>query len=128
MVVITDLQKEQAAVTASKPFKKQRTYDYILGVGALEDHDNPKWAGMDKQVLGSIQTSVKWQQIGLKKTYPLPFKASDKADLVVNNAATYSLYQYTPWCGQEDKLIGKNLYKKPFGNYLFWLVYRKFFK
>jgi len=128
MVVITNLQKEQAAVTASKPFKRQRTYDYILGVGALEDHDNPKWAGMDKQVLGSIQTSIKWQQIGLKKTFPLSIAATDKADLVVKNAATYSLYKYTPWVGNQDKMIVKNLYQAPFGNYLFWKVYRKFFK
>ena len=127
-IVICNLQKEQAAVTASKPFKKQRTYDYICGVGATDGGDDPKWAGMDKQILGAIQTNVKWQQIGLKKTFPLPFKASDKADLMIKNAATFSLYKYTPWCGQEDKLIGKNLYQAPFGQFLFWKVYRKFFR
>lgn len=127
-VVICNLQKEQAAVTATKPFKKQRTYDYILGVGATDGGDNPKWAGMDKQVLGAIQTNAKWQKIGLGKQYPMNFTASDKADLIINNAATYSLYKYTPWVGDQDKQIGKNLYQAPFGQYLFWKVYKKFFK
>lgn len=127
-ITICNLQKEQAAVTTQKPFKKQRTYDYILGVGAADDGDHLKWAGMDKQVLGAIQTNVKWQQIGLKKSYPMPFQASDKADLIIKNAATYSLYKYTPWVGNQDKQIGKNLYQAPFGNYLFWKVYKKFFK
>jgi hypothetical protein len=127
-IIICNLQKEQAAVTASKPFKKQRTYDYICGVGATDGGDNPKWAGMDKQILGAIQTNAKWQQAGLKKNFPMPLQASDKADLIVKNAATYSLYKYTPWVGNQDKQIGKNLYQSPFGNYLFWKVYKKFFK
>lgn len=127
-VVITNLQKEQAAITSKVPFKKQRTYDYILGVGATDGGDNAKWAGVDKQILGSVQTCVKWQKNGLTRQFPLSIAASDKADLQVSNAATFSLYKYTPWVGNQDKQIGKVLYQQPFGNFLFWKVYRKFFK
>lgn len=127
-VTLVNLQKEQAAITSKKPFKKQRTYDYILGVGATDSGDVAKWAGVDKQILGAVQTCVKWQKNGLKQQYPLPFKASDKADLVIKNAATFSLYKYTPWVGDQQKQIGKVLYEAPFGNFLFWKVYKKFFK
>ncbi len=127
-VTLVNLQKEQAAITSKKPFKKQRTYDYILGVGATDSGDVAKWAGVDKQILGAVQTCVKWQKNGLKQQFPMSFKASDKADLIIKNAATYSLYKYTPWVGNEKRQIGKVLYEAPFGNFLFWKVYRKFFK
>ena len=128
-VLMTHMQKEMGAVTRKTPYKKQRTYDYILGVGATDGGDKEKWAGMDRQLLGAAQTCVKWHKRGTKEnTYPMTnYNASDRKGLKIRNSATFSLYKYTPWVGDEDKQIGKNLYKSPFGNYLFWKVYRGFF-
>jgi len=127
-VLMTHMQKEMGAVTRKTPYKKQRTYDYILGVGATDGGDKSKWAGMDNQILGAVQTCVKWHKRGMERNvYPIRFKASDRSELVIQNSATFSLYKYTPWVGDEDRHIGKNLYRAPFGQYLFWKVYRGFF-
>jgi len=127
-VLMTHMQKEMGAITRRTPYKRQRTYDYILGVGATDGGDKSKWAGVDKQILGAVQTCVKWHKRGMERNvYPTPFRASDRKDLIVKNSATYSLYKYTPWIGDEDRQIGRNLYRSPFGNYLFWKVYKGFF-
>lgn len=122
-IIITHIQKEQGGITRKTPFAKQRTYDYLLGVGATDGGDNAKWAGVDNQILGSIQTCKKWYDKGLALNFPTIVAASDRPNLSIENAATYSLYKYTPWVGDMDKQIGKNLYKVPFGNYLFWKIY-----
>jgi hypothetical protein len=122
-VIITHLQKEQGAVTRKTPFAKQRTYDYLMGVGATDSGDNPKWAGADNQILGAVLTTKKWFDKGKLNKYPYIMSVSDRPSLPIENAATFSLYKYTPWVGDIDKQIGKNLYKVPFGNYLFWKIY-----
>ncbi len=128
-VLMTHMQKEMGAVTRKRPYKKQRTYDYILGVGATDGGDRSKWAGMDRQMMGAVQTCIKWYDRGEKRnTYPSSFNASDRPGLQLENSATFSLYKYTPWVGDKNRQIGRNLYNAPFGNFLFWRCYRGFFK
>ena len=132
-ILLTHLQKEMGAVTRKTPFKKQHSYDYILGVGAYDGKWSEEWKGMDKQLLKAAQISLKWYNRGNEKnTYPINLKAGDRKDLMINNSASYSLYKYTPWVGDEDKKIATNkgfsTYKAPFGVFLFWKVYKGFFK
>lgn len=128
-IVLVHMQKEMGTITRKTPFTNQRKYDYILGVGATDGGDNPKWAGVDKQFEGAILTCKKWYDKGEKlNKYPIIMNLSDRPHAVIENSATFSLYKYTPWIGDEDKLIGKSLYRAPFGNYSFWLIYRKWFK
>lgn len=127
-VVIAHAQKEQGLITQTSIPTKQRRLDYALGVGATDGGDNPKWKGMDQQFLGATLTSVKWFNRGEKDNkYPMIFQASDNPHLQISNSAVFSLYKFTPWVGNQDKQIGKVLYKAPFGNYLFYKVYHKFF-
>jgi hypothetical protein len=127
-VIITHAQKEQGLISQTTMPTKQRRLDYALGVGATDGGDNPKWKGMDNQFLGGTQTCTRWYLRGEKQNkYPLIFAASDNSNLVIHNSAVFSLYKFCPWQGTEDKLIGKVIYKAPFGNYLFWKVYKKYF-
>lgn len=127
-VILTHAQKEQALVSQTTIPTKQRRLDYALGVGATDGGDNPKWKGMDQQFLGGTLTCTKWYKNGEKNNkYPLIFPASDNPHLSINNSAVFSLYKFCPWVGNQDKLIGKVLYKAPFGNYLFYKVYTRWF-
>jgi hypothetical protein len=127
-IVLTHAQKEQALISQKTLPTKQRRIDYALGVGATDGGDNPKWKGMDQQFLGATLTCMRWYNKGEKENkYPLIFPASDNPNLVINNSAVFSLYKFTPWIGNQDKLIGKVLYKSPFGNFLFYKIYKKWF-
>jgi len=131
-ILLTHLQKEMGAITRTTPYKKQHSYDYIMGVGAYDGKWSEKWKGIDKQILGAATTCIKWYNKGKENnTYPMNHKVGDNKELIIKNSATYSLYKYTPWVGNEDKKIptnkGFHVYKAPFGNFLFWKVYRGFF-
>ena len=133
MVILSHLQKEMGAITRTKPYKKQHSYDYIMGVGAFDGKWSEKWKGVNKQFEGGVATNVKWFDRGEKNnTYPMAHKVGDSPELIINNSATYSLYRYTPWVGDKDRKIktpkGYHTYDAPFGCFLFWKVYRGFFK
>jgi hypothetical protein len=130
-VLMTNIQKEQASITAKTLPKNQRRLDYFCGVGAYDPPrgDDPKWAGIDKQILGSVQVNVKRFNDASKLIFPYSY-TTDKPEfrkLQILNAATRSLYSYTPFVGDQTVIIGKNKYEAPFGNNFFWVIYNKWF-
>lgn len=130
-VLMTNIQKEQASITAKTLPKNKRRLDYFCGVGAYDPPrgDDPKWAGIDKQILGSVQVNVKRYNNAVKLKFPYSY-TTDKPEfrkLQISNAATRSLYSYTPFVGDQTVIIGKNKYDAPFGNKLFWYIYNRWF-
>ncbi len=130
-VLMTNIQKEQGTITMSAMPKNKRRLDYFCGVGAYDPPkgDDPKWAGVDKQILGAVQVNTKRYQKALTLKFPCAF-TSDRPELrklQIQNAATMSLYNYTPFVGDQTLMIGKNKYEAPFGNNFFWYIYNKWF-
>jgi hypothetical protein len=130
-VLMTNIQKEQATITMKVMPKNKRRLDYFCGVGAYDPPkgDDPKWSGVDKQILGAVQVNTRRYQKALALKFPYAF-ITDKPELrklQIQNAATMSLYNYTPFVGDETLMIGKNKYEKPFGNAFFWYIYNKWF-
>lgn len=130
-VLLTHIQKEQGTITTKAFPKSKRRLDYFCGVGAYDPPrgDDPKWSGVDKQILGAVTVSVKRFKQAQGLTFPYPY-TTDKPEsrkINIKNAATRSLYFYTPFVGDKTVLIGKNKYENPFGNNLFWAIYAKWF-
>ena len=126
---VPHLQKEMGAVTRTTPFKNPRKYDYILGVGATDGGDNPKWAGVDKQLLGAVLTCMKWYNFGQKNNiYPIKYISSEQRKIMIQNSSTFSLYKYTPWIGDQPMVINKAKYEAPFGNALFHSIHQRWFE
>jgi hypothetical protein len=105
--------------------------DYFLGVGA---YNNPirfdeKWRGMNNQISGAVQVNIKRYNAALSIKFPYAY-TSEKPEfrkLQIQNAATVSLYKYTPFVGDMALVIDGGKYGAPFGNLLFWKVWVKFF-
>lgn len=130
-VLMTNIQKEQATITMKSLPKAKRRLDYFCGVGAFDPPrgDDPKWAGVDKQILGAVQVNIKKFNKAKTLTFPYAF-TTDKPEsrkINIKNAATMSLYNYTPFVGDKTLIIGKNKYEAPFGNNFFWYIYSKWF-
>ena len=128
---MTNIQKEQATITTKVMPKNPRRLDYFAGVGAYDPPrgDDPKWKGVDKQIMGSVMVNVKKYKKATELSFPYNF-TSDKPEgrkLLIRNASTMSLYNYTPFVGDKTVIIGKNKYDAPFGNNLFWFIYNKWF-
>jgi len=130
-VLMTNIQKEQATITMKTLPKSKRRLDYFCGVGAYDPPrgDDPKWSGVEKQILGAVQVNVKKYNKALTLKFPYDF-TTDKPEsrkIKIRNAATMSLYNYTPFVGDTTMMIGKNKYEKPFGNAFFWYIYSRWF-
>jgi hypothetical protein len=129
-VLITNIQKEQGSITRKVAPAKQRTLDYMCGVGSYDKTgDDPKWKGADKQILGATLVNIKWykKSLALKFPYSYVTDIGEKRSLKIQNAATMSLYMYTPYVGDKTTVIYKNKYDAPFANLLFWKIYSKWF-
>jgi hypothetical protein len=130
-VLMTHIQKEQGTITTKTFPKNKRRLDYFCGVGAYDPPrgDDPKWAGVDKQILGAVTVSMKRFKQAQALKFPYAY-ITDKPELRkinIKNAATRSLYFYTPFVGDKTVIIGKNKYESPFANNLFWAIYAKWF-
>ncbi len=130
-VLMTNIQKEQATITMKVFPKNQRRLDYFAGVGAYDPPrgDDPKWKGVDNQIRGSVIVCTKKIKANQALVYPLKFKTDrpEGRQILIENAATMSLYNYTPFVGDQDLVIGKNKYEKPFGNAFFFYIYSRWF-
>lgn len=119
--LVTRLQVEQSLVTLAH-VTKPRQLNYALGFGATDSGDRQGTAGFVQQVQGYCH----WWQSQRKSAEEWigkPLRTSDGVVVHPENAATKLLYTYTPWVGQHDQHGNK----APFGNYLVWQVYYKFF-
>ena len=130
-ILITNIQKEQGSISRKDKPTNQRKLDYICGVGAYDypRGDDPKWAGVDKQILGAVQVNVKRYNKAKILVFPYAYK-TDKPEyrqLNIQNASTMSLYNYTPFVGDQNLIIGGLKYDAPFANLLFWKIYIRWF-
>ncbi len=99
LVILATLQKEQGLVQTKKKITKSRL-DWAMGVGVYDDNShNQVFKGFKKQITGAANTFRKNFEAGIGAL------ASKKAKMKINygkdsytpaNAATYSLYAYTP--------------------------------
>jgi len=127
-VILTHIQKEQGLISQKTLPTRQRRLDYALGVGATDGGDNSKWKGMDNQLLGAVLTCTKWFNYGEKNNaYPLKYRSSEKRNIMLKNSASFSLYKYCPWIGDQSMVINRVKYDAPFGNLLFWKVFTHWF-
>ena len=130
-VLLTNIQKEQGTITMKTFPKNQRRLDYFAGVGAFDPPrgDDPKWKGVDNQIRGSVIVSTKRFKGNQALVYPLHYTTDrpESRQLRIENAATMSLYNYTPFVGDQDVIIGKNKYEAPFGNAFFFVIYQRWF-
>lgn len=105
-VLLVKLQKEQSLLQRANP--TQRAYDWALGVGKTDSRTISKFQGFGMQVWGAAETLDKhadrWNS-GIRMTI-------DGSAVTPANAATYSLYKYTPHLR---------------GNMSFWLLYWRYF-
>jgi hypothetical protein len=135
-VLITNAQKESGLITMKNIPKNKRRIDWAFGVGCYDGknaYDDPKWFGFNKQIEGSVLVNIRRYKKALNKKYPIDYitLAPESIKLNIKNAATQSLYDYCPYVGKEDLFIPKKdkkiKYEAPFGNYLFYRIFYKWF-
>jgi len=132
-VILVQLQKEMSLISTKEP--TQRELKWAMGFGCS---DNMEWisnyAGFENQVLKAAQrmrllfdtTAEKYLNKDFNKVSHAYGKIRDGI-VMSENKATAVLYIYTPFIGERDQIISGIKYQNPFGNYLFWLIWDKYF-
>lgn len=105
-VILVKLQKEQSLLSRKNP--KQTAYDWAMGCGRADSRTFYQYQGFGKQI---------WFGTEKAHTNALPWRAGmqrtiDGSVVTPTNAATWSLYRYTP-----------HLH----GNMSFWMLYWRYF-
>jgi len=121
---LVKLQVEQSLIT-KKPVNR-RAYDWALGLGKTDSKAIAKFRGFGNQItaFGQLLSSY----LDRANTYWVgdkvgkPWYVGDGM-VVCKSLATAVLYRYTPWIGEKDH----QKLKAPFGNFLLWLVARRWF-
>ncbi len=106
------VQKEMSLLTDKSP--KQSQYDWATGYGCPDSGGcNPRWKGFYKQVnSAAAQTRYYLDHIGEFNYRPHLNYTIDDQEVIPENTATASLYNYTPHIH---------------GNQLFWNLWNKYF-
>lgn len=100
LVILATMQKENGLVQTKKKITKFKL-DWAMGVGVYDNGKmNQAYKGFKKQITGAADTFRKnfdkgAELIGAKKSTKLPINYG-KDNFSPSNAATYSLYSYTP--------------------------------
>jgi peptidoglycan hydrolase CwlO-like protein len=105
-VILTTLQKEQSLINGSKP--SQRALDWAMGCGKMDSRTLPEYQGFGNQIWGgarALKRNRSYYHPGMSITI-------DGAAVYPTNAATLTLYRYTPHFH---------------GNTLFWRLYWRYF-
>jgi len=124
-VLLVTMQKEQSALTAGRLSRRQM--DWLLGFGVPDaGGKRQRYRGMDRQIVAAarqlrsyVTPGTRWY-VGAK--VGKAWRVSD-GTVTCENIATAALYRYTPWIGEHD--FGPH--KAPFGNYLFWRIWQRYF-
>ncbi|HNY09965.1 MAG TPA: hypothetical protein PKK26_00095 [Candidatus Wallbacteria bacterium] len=99
LVILATLQKEQGLVQTKKKITKSRL-DWAMGVGVYDDNShNQAYKGFKKQITGAAHTFRKNFDAGVSALASKVAKMKinyGKDSITPANAATYSLYAYTP--------------------------------
>ncbi|MFH1210707.1 MAG: M23 family metallopeptidase [archaeon] len=118
VVMLATMQKEQSLISVkSTDTNSKSKLDRAFGCGISDNKnkDVSQYLGFDKQVDCAGSTLKKWYDEGLQVT-PTKMKVNyGKLNQVIYNAATYSLYKYTP----HTSVNGAG------GNLLFFDVYKR---
>lgn len=121
---LVKLQVEQSLITR-KP-KKPEVYGWAFGIGKTDSGERPQYYGFSKQLewFGKAFNNYMSQDhpLSVVKKVGVPWNISD-GTVICKDLATAALYRYTPWIGNKD-FKG---HKSPFGNYLLWLVAKRWF-
>jgi peptidoglycan hydrolase-like protein with peptidoglycan-binding domain len=124
-ILITKLQVENSLIALKDPVELERKLPWALGVGCYDDGSrNEKYKGFSKQIIWAVKTFRKWFNEGKEKlttTGVLKVKVKPGPKFLnCLNAATYSLFKYTPHTiTQQDPASG--------GNYLFLKIFTNYF-
>ena len=105
-VILVTLQKEQSLISDSSP--SQRALDWAMGCGKMDSGTLYQYQGFGNQIWGGARALSKNQgnwHAGITLTI-------DGTAVSPSDAATYSLYRYTPHFH---------------GNTLFWRLYWRYF-
>jgi hypothetical protein len=100
LVILATMQKENGLVQTKKKISKFKL-DWAMGVGVYDNGKmNQAYKGFKNQITGAAATFRKnfdkgADLLGAKKSTKLPINYG-KATFAPTNAATYSLYSYTP--------------------------------
>ncbi|MCX6706738.1 MAG: hypothetical protein NT001_01200, partial [Candidatus Woesearchaeota archaeon] len=105
IVLLATLQKEQSLLTQKSLTQRQK--DYAAGCGCPDTSScNEKYKGFQNQMECMAAILKKHYDAGAKLDYPYTFKGlnydnkkcsnGQPTELDIKNAATYSLYKYTP--------------------------------
>jgi peptidoglycan hydrolase CwlO-like protein len=105
-VIIATLQKEQSLI--SRPDPSDTAMDWAMGCGKAESFTIESYRGFGNQVWHGARVLMK-NRAGWKADGMLPI---DGTAVYPTNAATYTLYRYTPHFA---------------GNTLFWRIYWRYF-
>jgi len=105
-VILVTLQKEQSLLAQAHP--SQRAYDWAMGCGKMDSATLTRYKGFGNQIWGgarALQRNRSFWHSGISLTI-------DGKAVYPSNAATHSLYRYTPHFG---------------GATSFWKLYWKYF-
>jgi len=117
VVMLATMQKEQSLIGMKSTTDASKKIERAFGCG-ISDNKNKDitlYLGFDKQVDCAGNTLKKWYDDGLTKAPTKMPVNGGKINQQVNNAATYSLYKYTPYTsisGAGGNLLFFNVYKQ----------------
>lgn len=137
-VLLTTLQKEQGLITASGGQLKPERYQIAMGY-ACPDHSScdPQFFGFLNQVYGAAQQFQRYrlqpEKYAVKAWENNEIRFHPNAEcqartVYVENQATASLYNYTPYQPNDATLSGYSDACSTWGNLNFYGLYRAWFK
>ena len=136
-VLLVTLQKEQSLVTSTAP--TQRAVDYALGYDCPDTAPcNTEYAGIGPQLYSAAwqfqryRLNPSWynNQIGTEYIQYHPNTSCGTKRVVIRNAATAGLYNYTPYTPNSaamSNLYGTGDSCSSYGNRNFWRLYTDWF-
>ncbi len=125
IVLLTTLQKEQSFIKRNSI--KGDSKDFAAGCGCPDSTGcQEQYRGLENQMKCMVKVLKKWYDNGKSKDFPFEMTTSKcfevKSNPIVENAATFSLYKYTPHtydCSYKTK---------GGGNYLFYKIFLEYYQ
>ena len=136
--IITKLEKEYRLIRGSawEIAQNSKSFPWAMGYSCDDaGRRNPDVRGFENQVMqGSANLKSRFDNdaaefVGkdISKSFIKRYAQVRDGIVIPQNKATVVLYIYTPYIGEWDRVVNGSLYKKPFANYYFWLLWDIFF-
>ncbi len=132
-LILATLQKESSLVSSrhtdlETPYNS-KTFYFCMGNGSST---SSRSTGFENQIYGGASTLRSWYARGLKYSYPYTYTHRDfkgyhgsgysgyETSITITNAATFSLYKYTPYTctGNDDTRTANVMFKSIFNTTL----------